>query len=140
MPGVDVLALPETQADFSKPFKKGRITVAYKGSKYGPVKATNQVSQQETPEFELIIQARKLRGANGVYAFLERVKALILGYKLTNTDKAFLTDQTIIVNEGASVETFTFSLGVACTMLVVEEIETPDDYDNEFNSQSAFVS
>lgn len=136
--GVDVLALPDKQSDFSKPFKSGRITVCYKGSKYGKVLSTNRLSQQETPEFEIMIEARLLRGPAGVYAFLERVKSLILGYKLTNTDKVYLVDQTIITGQGP--ETFMFTMAVACTLLVTEEYETPDNYDNEFYNPDTAIS
>lgn len=136
--GVDVLALPDKQSEFLKPFKSGRITACYKGSKYGKVLSTNRLSQQETTEFEIMIEARLLRGPAGVYAFLERVKSLILGYKLTNTDKVFLIDQTIIT--GAGPETFMFTMAVACTLLVAEETETPEDYENEFYNPSATVS
>lgn len=131
LPGVDVLALPDTLADFTKSFKTGKITVAYKGSKFAQALSTNVLSQLETVEFELIVQARLLRGPNGVYAFMEAIKGLILGYKLTNTDKVYLIDQMLIVND-AKAETFTFAMAVACKRLVVEDsaLTHADNFDN----------
>jgi hypothetical protein len=132
-PGVDVLALPEKQSDFTKAFKTGRITVAYKGSKFGKPESTNALAQRETLEFELIVQARLLRGSTGVYACLESIKELILGYKLSNTDKVYLTDQALIVTDEKSADTFTFSMSVAAAKLVVEKPAISDYYaDTEF--------
>jgi hypothetical protein len=135
LPGVEVSALPDTLVEFNKSFKTGKITVAYKGSKFNKAQSTNALSQQETVEFELIVQARLLRGATGVYTFLEQVKRLILGYKLTHTDRVYLQDQALIVSD-AKAETFTFSMGVACVKLTVEETNLDEDDGGEYDDYS----
>jgi hypothetical protein len=125
LPGVDVLALPDNLADFDKSPKLGKVTVAYRGSKFKQ-QSTSAHSYSEIVEFELIVEGRRLRGETGVYAFLEKIKRLILGHKLTNTDKVFLQDQTIVVRE-AKQETFSYTMSIACSKVVVEDINVTAD-------------
>ena len=84
---IDVVQLPEVQADFERPFLNGRITVAYKSSEFGDVRNTHHIVQDEKLSFELVIVCRKLRGASGLHSVTEMVKRKLLGFAPTDCSK-----------------------------------------------------
>lgn len=88
--GVDVVQLPQLQAEFDRPFMKGRITVAYKSSDFGDVASTHHIVQDEKIQVELIIQARKLRDADGLHAMTEAVKRRLVGFRPTDCSKMYI--------------------------------------------------
>jgi hypothetical protein len=87
--GVDVVPLPQMAAEFERPFLKGRITVAYKSSDFGDIKSTHYIVQDEKIQIELIIQARQLRGADGLHAITEAVKRRLFGFTPTDCTKMY---------------------------------------------------
>ncbi len=89
--GVDVVQLPSTQEEFARPFAAGRVTVAYKSSDFGDPKSPFEVSQEELIQVELVVQARNLRGANGLHAITDKVKKRLLGFSPTDCSKMYLT-------------------------------------------------
>ena len=84
---IDVVALPEFQEDFKRPFQNARVTVAYKSSEFGEVKNAFHIVQDEKLQFELIIVCRKLRGASGLHSVTEMVKRKLLGFDPTDCSK-----------------------------------------------------
>lgn len=88
--GVDVVQLPQLQADFDRPFMKGRITVAYKSSDFGDVINTHHIVQDEKIQVELIIQSRKLRDDDGLHAITEAVKRRLVGFAPTDCSKMYI--------------------------------------------------
>jgi len=65
--GFDVVALPETQAEYSRPFVNGKITVAYHSSSYEKANSIGHMSQYEEIAIIVSIQSRFLRGDKGIY-------------------------------------------------------------------------
>jgi hypothetical protein len=88
--GVDVLILPEVEDEFQRPFGAGRVTVAYKSSDFPALKSTFEIVQDELLHFEVVVQARKLRGSNGVHAMVEAIKRLLVGFRPTDCSKMYL--------------------------------------------------
>lgn len=88
---IDVLQLPEVQAEYERPFQNARVTVAYKSSEFGDIKNANHIVQDEKLQFELIIVCRKLRGAAGLHSVTEMVKRSLLGFMPTDCSKMRLT-------------------------------------------------
>lgn len=87
--GFEILALPERDADFERPFKLGRVTVAYKSSLFNDdgmngrpmVFSTNEVNQKETAEIEIVFQARLLRGSTGIHNLCHVTRRLLVGWR-----------------------------------------------------------
>lgn len=84
---IDVLQLPEVQAEYERPFQNARVTVAYKSSEFGDIKNAHHIVQDEKLQFELIIVCRKLRGAAGLHSVTEMVKRSLLGFMPTDCSK-----------------------------------------------------
>lgn len=79
--------MPETNAEqisFYKNFTKARVAVEFIDSTPQQTNSINVVSQEETVRFRLTFEARKLRGPGNLYALLELVKLVLIGYQLTN--------------------------------------------------------
>lgn len=83
----EAVLMPETTAAFEafyKNFTKSRVAVQFIDSTPAFTNSVNVVSQEETVRFRLTFEARKLRGPGNLYAFLELVKLVLIGFKLTN--------------------------------------------------------
>lgn len=84
---VDVVPLPEFQAEFARPFLNGRVTVVYKGSEFGDHRDIGMVVQDEKIQIEVVIVCKKLRGASGIHGITELVKRKLLGFSPTDCNK-----------------------------------------------------
>ena len=119
---LDVLALPENQADYERPFLHGRITVAYKSSDFGAIRSTNEIVQDEKIQIEVIIQARKLKGSTGLHSITEAVKRRLLGFDPTDCSKLYLVNNTFkeFNNDSAL---WLYSMVFECRYTLVENAE-----------------
>lgn len=85
--GYDIIALPEKQSDYEKPFLKGRLTVAFSGEKPEKPQSTFQVSQHVTQTFTVSVQSRYLDSAPGVWGIgklCDKVKSYMTGFHPTD--------------------------------------------------------
>lgn len=79
--GFEVVALPETQSDYSRPFVNGKITVAYHSSSYDKPNSIGHMSQYEEISVIVSIQSRFLRGDKGIYSIASIVRKALLGFE-----------------------------------------------------------
>jgi hypothetical protein len=112
--------LPEVQSGYDKPTTAARIYVAYKESKFDGIRTTDPVVQDETPHFEVVVQARKLRGAGAMYHTLGWIRRALLGYKPQNCNRLYLVDASIVNNED---DMFTHSMVFACKTTIVQDVD-----------------
>lgn len=119
---IEVLSLPEFQADFERPFLHGRVTVAYKSSEFGPIKGSDYVIQDEMIQVEIIVQARLLKGNTGLHSITEAIKRRLLGFPPTDCTKLFLVKNAFgeLNNETAL---WTYSMVFQCRYTLVEDAE-----------------
>ena len=119
---IDVVSLPEFQADFERPFLHGRVTVAYKSSEFGPIKGSDYVIQDEMIQVEVIVQARLLKGNTGLHSITEAIKRRLLGFPPTDCTKLFLVKNAFgeLNNETAL---WTYSMVFQCRYTLVEDAE-----------------
>lgn len=83
----EAVLMPETTADFRDfyaKFTKARAAVQFVESIPQPTNATGPVTQEETVRFRISFEAKKLRGAGGLYALFDLVKLVLIGFRLTN--------------------------------------------------------
>lgn len=93
-PIADVQALPEAESNYKRAaHDRPLITIFYTGSDYGKGNSdfnsisTDVVTQEESIGFQVNVEGKKLYGATGVYAILNVVQSLLLGFEPTNCDK-----------------------------------------------------
>lgn len=85
--GIDVVPLPQVEAEFQRPFQHGRVTVVYKGSTFDNHLSTHHVVQDERLQFEIVVVCRRLRGDTGVHGIVEVIKRTLLGFAPTDCSK-----------------------------------------------------
>lgn len=81
---VEVIALPESESEFEKVFRKEKIIVAFSDDEPDAnVKSTSIVYQNTNVTFAFLIQSNSLRGSNqklGVYAIQKLIKKHMIGF------------------------------------------------------------
>jgi hypothetical protein len=129
-PHVSVIVLPENEAEFKRPVERSQVTVAYQGSEYELDGSTRQplslglgavVIQEETVLFEIVIQAKKLRGTNQLYDIIGRVKRALVGYRFTDCEKMKVRKIGFVQRDEGI---FTYTLTMSTLTMVVED---PDE-------------
>lgn len=79
---VEVVSLPDSQAEYDRPATKTRVTVAVSDSEpFGNIRDAGVVLQDTHVTVDVIVQASLRRGTGKVYAVARAVKLLLLGYK-----------------------------------------------------------
>lgn len=81
VPELPVEPFPARTEDFRKlPFQKGILLVAYRSSRFSPPTNTDSIIQERIVEFAVTLQMRDLRGHEGAYGILERVREALTGF------------------------------------------------------------
>lgn len=127
---LQIVPLPENEADYLKPLIVNRVTVMYFDSEYGdsdnPVASTGIVVQAEKVFIEITIESKRLRGNSGVYTVWNAIKGLLLGFTPTDCDRLRLL-KFGIDNKGKKDTTWAYCGILYCTRLEVQK-DTEDVY------------
>lgn len=115
--GVDVMVMPEKEADYKRPFKKAKVTVSIGHSKAGKPETTSVVAQWETICVDLTLEARFLRGDDGIYRLKKKVTDLIIGYRPPNYSRLIELEFRF---EQYTNGIYTYTLTVTTTALLVQ--------------------
>lgn len=143
---IEVEHLPDVPADLSKPFQNARVTVAYVGSEFDQSVtrgipsnfAADYAVQEEFAQVEVIIRARKLRGANGIHQISKKVKNLLFGYKPPHFHEMFIKTYSQVPMdslEGIWMYSFIFIAKTMVVPVLIEE-ELPNLSQVDFNLNS----
>jgi len=89
---IEVQALADNEENYTEPFAKARITVAYKSSAFSPTivrglpesVSTNEYVGNEYATVQVGFQARLLYGNSGAYNIIFEAKKLLYGYMPTH--------------------------------------------------------
>jgi hypothetical protein len=135
--GVTAISLPDNEADFKLPFTIGKITVAYKDSKFLPLRSAGDgQSQEEVIYFDLILQAKNKNGTGGIYAIMEAVKARLYGFAPDDCDPiGFPTEEKAINYLEHKDGIWSYVMLITCTSLCVQY---PDDESLAFATRIGF--
>ena len=79
--GVDVVVVPEKQAEYERPFINGKITIAYAGSEFEGPDATDISMHYEKITIGLAIQSKALRGNTGIYGIVNACRKHLTGFR-----------------------------------------------------------
>lgn len=113
----DIMLLPDAVANYDTPVNKCLITVAFLSEKFDKNQSIGEVSQHTTVSFIISIQARRLRGNNGVYAVSELVKRGVEGLILKDGGRLTLVEQEFSNYQN---DVWEHSLTVSCKSLRAE--------------------
>lgn len=78
---VEVVPMPDTEAEYRKPFVKPRLTVIFTGAKFGTRTGPDPVRQLETVALQVNIQAKRLYTNEGIYPLVEATRLALLGFR-----------------------------------------------------------
>jgi hypothetical protein len=120
--GVDVVPLPQVEAEFIRPLNAGRVTVAYKSSEFPGIRSTFEIVQDELLQFELVVQARLLRGNAGLHKIVEAVKRTLLGFMPTDCSKMYLVKNGF-TSRDPEQNIWTYSMIFETKYVLVEDAE-----------------
>lgn len=80
--GIDVVVMPELEADRVKPLPtKAKLTVIYSGSDYPSMNSTAQINQDEKIYIIVLIESTFLRGPFGVYTLIPLIRKALVGFR-----------------------------------------------------------
>lgn len=94
--GVDVVALPDTQADYKRPVTNVRVTVIANSADFGDIKSSGAMNQEENVSVQVLFQGNKMRGVNGVHSVVGAARLLLYGYQPANYSKMRLMKAALI--------------------------------------------
>lgn len=94
--GVLVGVMPENQADYKKPSAAPQVWVCYSGDDYEKPKGVGTIVQDGLINFEIVLQAKKLRGVNGIYQLFDLIQKLLLGFEPTDCTKLYLSKKELL--------------------------------------------
>jgi hypothetical protein len=94
--GVLVDVMPESQKAYIKPNANAQVWVCYNGDEYAPPEGNGTIVQDGTISFEVVLQARKIRGANGIYQLFAAIQQLLLGFEPTDCGKLYLNKKELL--------------------------------------------
>lgn len=124
---IEVRKLAEDQEELAtdgpRPFKKGRLTIGYKGSKWGDTRSTAQIIQEEKVTFEIAIQSKQLRGSRGVYNLKRVVTQALIGFRPTDCDRMVADESGMIGAATQADGIWSYSALFSCTTESVEDFE-----------------
>lgn len=124
--GYDIVPAPETETEFKQPFTKARVTVMLIGSKFGPIRATDLVSQDEVLTWLFIIESKTLRQVSGIYEVATNLKRKLLGFRPSWCERMIAGELTIQERDAQSA-LYTYNLTFTCKTLAVEEVDAVDE-------------
>lgn len=127
--GYKVDVLPDVQADFKNPIGP-QVWVSYQKSTFDQTSddprhfSTGPTHQKEVLNFELTIQAKKLRGNSGVYKTIELARLLLVGFRPTNCHKLYMVQ---VVPASYEENLWTYKMMMACQSVVLEQAPADED-------------
>jgi Gp37 protein len=117
----------QTQAE-KKPVGPGQafVYVGFAGTGYDntqnvySMRSSGPIQQDEYHKYEVTLLSNKLRGPKGIYALIDAVKGLLVGYTLTSCDKMYIQEVGFVNKDG---NLYQFAIIFACKGMVVELVE-----------------
>lgn len=110
-PEVNVEGFPDKPSEFILLHPTGALLVHYQGSNYSNSEAFGSITQENKKEFSITIVTRNLRSNNGAYEYIDKVKAVLSGYKIDGCSQLMPSkDNFISENSGIWQYAINFTL------------------------------
>lgn len=127
--GYTVVALPEVEEDLKRLIDKPKVTVSYKGSDFGTMGRSDQaevvslgavIVHKEVLTFDIVMQAKKLRGEYGLYGMIPMAQNALMGFMPDDCEKMYILKFGYVTFEQGI---WTYCLKMATTSIRVEDAE-----------------
>ena len=95
-----VEGFPDKPSEFILLHPVGALLVHYKGSNYSQSNAISFISQENKKEFSITVVTRNLRGNEGAYEFIDKVKSVLTGFEPDSCSKLMPSKDFFISENG----------------------------------------
>lgn len=99
-PEVLVEGFPDKPSEFILLHPVGALLVHYQGSNYSQSNAISFISQENKKEFSITVVTRNLRGNEGAYEFIDKVKSVLTGFEPDSCSKLMPSKDFFISENG----------------------------------------
>lgn len=99
-PEVLVEGFPDKPSEFILLHSIGALLVHYQGSNYSTSESLGYIVQDNKKEFSITIVTRNLRANQGAYEYLDKVKAVLTGFRVDDCTKLMPTKDFFISENG----------------------------------------
>lgn len=120
---VSVEVEPQLEAENTQPFVKPRVTIYLDQSEFEKTSSTVYIVQDENTKVILLVRARLLRGDNGVYDLIEKIRKSIVGFQPAGWSKLWLAKISL---EERFKGMWCYAVAIAGKSMIVEEAEAPE--------------
>ena len=117
-PELLVQGFPDKPSEFRLLHPTGALLIHYQGSNYTNTQALGFVTQENKKEFSVTVITRNLRANNGAYEFIDKVKAVLSGFKIDECT-TLLPTKDYFISENAGI----WQYGINFT-LITQNIQT----------------
>ena len=117
-PELLVQGFPDKPSEFRLLHPTGALLIHYQGSNYTNTQALGFVTQENKKEFSVTVITRNLRANNGAYEFIDKVKAVLSGFKIDECT-SLLPTKDYFISENAGI----WQYGINFT-LITQNIQT----------------
>lgn len=117
---------PEKPDTFNLIHPKGAILIHYQGGTYASTNSTSSIIQEKKLEFSATVVMRHLRSNDGAYEVLDKVRELLLGFKIDGCSKiSMLKENFLAENAGLWQYAINFTLNTKCVEVTGENQDPP---------------
>ena len=114
---------PEEEKEYRLNHSVGAALVGYAGATYSPSRDTFTVIQRREITIPVILVFRQLNGADGAVDMLDRVRALLVGFRPPDCGKLHMQSERFA---GQASRLWWYELTLTCTGMLVESTEFED--------------
>lgn len=133
--GVEVEAMPETDADYSEPFAAPRVSISYQHSEFSDqiarghpnMLASSVMAQDEYAEIHIVLRSRTIRTDDeikGVYWLHQQASQLLYGFQPENWGRLFPKSFDYLAHRNG---TWVYDLVLTCRRVAVQHVTDDDD-------------
>ncbi len=115
---------PEEEKEYRLNHPIGAALVGYAGAAYSPSRDTFAVIQRREISLPVILVFRQLNGPDGAVDMLDRVRALLVGFRPPDCGKLHMRSERFA---GQASRLWWYELTLTCSGLLVEAMETEDE-------------
>lgn len=99
-PELHIEGFPDKPEEFILLHPIGTLLVHYQGSNYSTSEAFGCITQENKKEFSITVVTRNLRGNNGAYEYIDKVKQILTGFKADECSQLYPIKDNFISENG----------------------------------------
>lgn len=120
--GIAIEAFPDKPGSYRLLHQVGALLVCYRGAKYGGLLDTDATIQKRDMQVDVHVLTRGLAGHQGAYAWIEAVRTVLIGWKVSGFGRLSCAGETFVGHDDG-VWTYAVTFGAETMSVAVAEDE-----------------